>query len=445
MTIEGIPPFTKEVEFTFDEHVNVFIGPNGSGKSTILRLLESGFGDVPGFHFTLSDDWTEQADRIRQTRPFQDRGRRNPRRTSGRSASNPENANDIPWVYIPGTRHNLPISNDAEAMRNLQVSSWDRRANVEVGPLNGDVSRILNDSRYLFDGNTIRQACKAITDLFRMGEDTDDEFMRKLSVKSIAYECAQNICSDILVEGAEPHDYVHHQPLRFIEASVTNVYDDMATDTYDTGGRNLFAGDLSAGTQGTLLWIWHLAFKMAEFYRYMPDWHTAPAILFIDEIEHHLHPTWQRRVIPHLVKTFEGLQVFAASHSPFIVAGRSAGQVHRLKREGQVIRGDTFDEQNIIGWTADEILRTIMGVNDPTDGPTAQAAKELRDLHAEGRHDDLVAEAERQNRIQELSALVDRDILAGGPMAAQRELFEHQFAEALEKYRRSPELNQDNG
>ena len=51
---------------------------------------------------------------------------------------------------------------------------------------------------------------------------------------------------------------------------------------------------------------------------------------------------------------------------------------------------------------------------------------------------------QRQQRIQELRQYVNRDLLAGGPMAAQRELFEEQFAKALENYRRSRDLNQEN-
>ncbi len=33
MTIEGIPPFNKPVEFKFHERVNLFMGPNSSGKA----------------------------------------------------------------------------------------------------------------------------------------------------------------------------------------------------------------------------------------------------------------------------------------------------------------------------------------------------------------------------------------------------------------------------
>ena len=62
---------------------------------------------------------------------------------------------------------------------------------------------------------------------------------------------------------------------------------------------------------------------------------NKPAILLIDEIENHLHPTWQRRVIPALLEHFPGLQIFATTHSPFVVAGLKAGQVHLLKRDDE--------------------------------------------------------------------------------------------------------------
>ena len=80
------------------------------------------------------------------------------------------------------------------------------------------------------------------------------------------------------------------------------------------------------------------------------------------------------------------------------------------------------NEQDVIGWTADEILRTMMGVPDPTDDETARAAEELRRLRKGGPAATEAEEQERQERILELRRKVDRDLLAGGPMAAQREI-----------------------
>ena len=158
-----------------------------------------------------------------------------------------------------------------------------------------------------------------------------------------------------------------------------------------------------------------------------------------------MHPTWQRRVIPALLEHFPGLQIFATTHSPFVVAGLKAGQVHLLNRDENGVVTASTNTEDVIGWTADEILRTMMGVDDPTDDATAAAARELRQLRNEGPHDTVEAEEQRQQRMIELRQHVDRDLLAGGPWKAQRELFEQQFAEALEQYRQSKNLNQENG
>jgi hypothetical protein len=195
-----------------------------------------------------------------------------------------------------------------------------------------------------------------------------------------------------------------------------------------------------------------LGLKIADFYHgsdwngFQRDWKDQPAIILIDEIENHLHPLWQRRVIPALVEDFPNAQIFAATHSPFVVGGLKAGQVHRLYRnQDGILNAGQPNEEGIIGWTMDEILRGFMGVDDPTDDATARHAAELRRLRDKGPEDTGEAEERRQARMGEFRRLVDRDLLAGGAMAAQRKLFEQQFAEALEKYRSEQKLNQENG
>ena len=155
----------------------------------------------------------------------------------------------------------------------------------------------------------------------------------------------------------------------------------------DILGEPLYVGALSSGTQGTLLMDLGFGPQNGPPLRLARRLGPAKtAILLIDEIENHLHPTWQRRVIPALLEHFPGLQIFATTHSPFVVAGLKAGQVHMLERnEKSGDRGPpATHEEDIIGWTADEILRTMMGgVDDPTDDATAGAASELRQLRQE--------------------------------------------------------------
>ena len=50
----------------------------------------------------------------------------------------------------------------------------------------------------------------------------------------------------------------------------------------------------------------------------------------------HLHPEWQRRVIPSLVKTFPNCQFIFTTHSPQVL-GEVQGRVYRLRRTDEGI------------------------------------------------------------------------------------------------------------
>ena len=47
---------------------------------------------------------------------------------------------------------------------------------------------------------------------------------------------------------------------------------------------------------------------------------AQPALLLIDEVDLHLHPAWQQRVIPDLMRTFPGTQLVLTTHSPQVLS-----------------------------------------------------------------------------------------------------------------------------
>ena len=71
-----------------------------------------------------------------------------------------------------------------------------------------------------------------------------------------------------------------------------------------------------------------------------------------------------------------------------MVAGLKAGQVHLINRDADGVITASTNTADIVGWTADEILRVFMGVDDPTDAETAMAASELRRLRDAGPYPD---------------------------------------------------------
>jgi predicted ATPase len=72
-----------------------------------------------------------------------------------------------------------------------------------------------------------------------------------------------------------------------------------------------------------LVWCWEEHLKAKELLGEKPD---AKTVFLVDEVEAHLHPKWQRTLIPALMKVMDKLmessdvQLIAVTHSPLIMA-----------------------------------------------------------------------------------------------------------------------------
>ena len=442
MNFGGVPPLTQPVSFRFDEQVNVFVGPNASGKSVLLKLLADNITKpadtskrlIPHGHsytgMTLITD--DEFDDLVYDDPPQFRP------PNFLSASDDWPVFDLgatkkgikpPVVYIGAVREGLPgISNqpDPDAFGDTADAALD-------GPFSG--SRTMAADRLL--GKELWSADPE--DLPRYARVTLIEAIR------LADACSQRICAEVIrdtrshnyIPGWDVRGYLNHPhpnldritilPSMGIDTTDIRKFDHLPFDeepSYsayqeDPDSVPIYLGYASAGTEGTLLWIRWLALKMVHYYGFAEDWAQQPAILLIDEIENHLHPTWQRRVIPALQKHFPKLQIFATTHSPFVVAGLKKGQVHLLQRDAEGVVTTTTNERDVIGWTADEILRTLMGVDEPTDQHTVNQASRLRELRGQE-----TLTPEEESELNELRRQVNADLLARrGPLEAQRERY----------------------
>ena len=112
---------------------------------------------------------------------------------------------------------------------------------------------------------------------------------------------------------------------------------------------------LSLGYQTTLTWIVDLALRLFEHYPESPDPLSEPGIVLIDNIDLHLHPRWQRRVMENLTACFPAVQFIATAHSPLIAQAAENASLAVLREEdGQVIiKGHP---QSVNTWRADQIL-----------------------------------------------------------------------------------------
>lgn len=59
----------------------------------------------------------------------------------------------------------------------------------------------------------------------------------------------------------------------------------------------------------------------------------TPGIVLIDELDLHLHPNWQRRIVEDFKNTFPSIQFVATTHSPFIIQSLKEDELRNLDRK----------------------------------------------------------------------------------------------------------------
>src|SRR5207247_4303505 len=69
----------------------------------------------------------------------------------------------------------------------------------------------------------------------------------------------------------------------------------------------------------TTLFRSDLASRLVERYPDSPDPLAEPAVVLVDEIDLHLHPQWQRKLMGFLSARFPSTQFIATAHSPLVV------------------------------------------------------------------------------------------------------------------------------
>ena len=138
--------------------------------------------------------------------------------------------------------------------------------------------------------------------------------------------------------------------------------------------------------------------------------------MLIDEVDAHLHPSWQKTVLDGLLAAFPQAQFFVTTHSPLVLGSVRDAKVWLLEN------GKVSSVDQLYGKTSDVILRdyqTTVPRQDKLDAVISKA----RELLKQRKLDDAeqlisTLEADTENDIPELAELRTRLSLAQRGQAA---------------------------
>ena len=178
---------------------------------------------------------------------------------------------------------------------------------------------------------------------------------------------------------------------------------------------------LSDGQRAVLALAADLARRMAQGNPHLDDPLASEAIVLIDEVELHLHPSWQQRILNDLRRTFPNAQFIVSTHSPQVLTTVQPEHIVELAREdGRIVAGSAA------GWTygaeAGDVLSAVMGVDERPVNDFTEALASYRRLVGEGQGESEEAVALRAT-LERLSP--DDPALARADLEIrQRRLFE---------------------
>jgi predicted ATP-binding protein involved in virulence len=127
----------------------------------------------------------------------------------------------------------------------------------------------------------------------------------------------------------------------------------------ETSARGRLPFDLlSDGQKSMLALAADIAFKSALLNPHLEDQVLAetPGIVFIDELDLHIHPRWQRHLVKDLKNIFKKIQFFATTHSPQVIGETPAEQIIKLNRDGS-----WEHPTQTLGLSSNQVLYEIMG------------------------------------------------------------------------------------
>ena len=185
----------------------------------------------------------------------------------------------------------------------------------------------------------------------------------------------------------------------------------------DKGNISLNVSQMSDGEKCTLALFGDLARRLTLANPTLENPLLGEGVVLIDELELHMHPTWQRKILGVLKTTFPNLQFIVTTHSPIILSEADENyNLFFMQREGNDIEVSPITQLN--GYDANAVLEQFMGtssINPETEkfidsiyelieqgeySSAEEKIKELSKITSDNHQDVIMARMELKRRMK---------------------------------------------
>ncbi|WP_333877772.1 AAA family ATPase [Methylobacter sp.] len=355
--------------------IHLFTGPNGCGKSTLLYALAEIFNGYQGDSLILS--------RFRSSDSYVDflfreqAGKYGVRYSNLVSPSSNRYGDFLIAKYEPTNGRYFGYGKKNFEENGLRL--WRQCTDIST-PYNLHPMTRFKYAAFAYSGQrTLRDtkisAIQQITATpFEAALSFDGSVRPQILLQWIANNRTQSALAK--ADGDNQAAQVYDQALNRITTLIRDICDlelefrlerSPLAVTVRVNGDTIHFDSLPDGLKSIISWVADLSLRLEAIpWQEQRDVFSQPIILLLDEVDIHLHPKWQRRILPAIQTLLPNAQIFVSTHSPFVVGSVEDAWVYRLPEPGQgngIIEG----VQSGAGKSYRLILNEVFGIDDEFD------------------------------------------------------------------------------
>ncbi len=364
--------------------VHFFVGQNGTGKTRLLSLLAAACGNAAELEFRESkfastvvvSGFKNGNEQFTYFQPGH-----------GVSGPHPKPLSEIMTIVAGFKTHNegkfaILKERRVVSMAFRSVPSLEDQKIIAMGPVkwpNRD-----DYLRFTHHASESTLLCQALANLkIRMGIVSNDPKDRTVRMIRAFDNAIKDITGQDLV--------------------LTVGYVDQELKlSASWAGKNMQLKQLPDGLRSICGWLASCVVKLDELHPKADNPLEEPLILLLDEPDAHLHPAWQRKLIPAVQRLLPNAQIFVATHSPFVISSVNEGSIY-------VFNADANGKVTIepprpcgLGDSYIDVVEDVLGIREQFDPETENLLAEFR-----SKRDAIKAEGE-YGGIDELKTMASR-------------------------------------
>lgn len=337
--VENVGPFNK-LNVEFNPKMNVIIGANGVGKTSLLRCLA----------YSMTSNYLENV-RFRKHAVIKANGVIGEKRyTFGAENLVDEDqkyreSGVVRWSLTPDTGRIGEIMHKEKDYNLLAIGAYRYFSYKQIGGMTREES--VKDERINYQNNNPRYLeAQPMPDIKQWMINRDFQI-----VKDWAISEKKNwdwIMSKLNIIAPKGTSFRYLRTERDLEP------------IFEVNRSECYLEELSSGFKSIL----SIVFNITDWIEGInekenSDVKEALGTVMIDEIDAHLHPSWQSTVLTSLKEIFPKLQFIVTTHSPNVIMTAKAGEVLVFNNsDGNVDMKP--DERDFGAWQFNDILSDIM-------------------------------------------------------------------------------------